>query len=206
MLTQTQKVASGAIITLALILSGCNHSVEQAQAKQENMNRVDNMTTQALSVSEAASAVPFGQGDTVESSKSHHTHLASKDMQQLAGRYTGVITCLESSDSCGKGNIDMTLTLFADGTAVRTLVQQGLVNSMLERETALWHFSQDSQSILVYLPDEEVLKYSVTPNHRLKLENVGKLQRVDNTLGAIFEVSEPDQHVGSYLLTRQANV
>lgn len=202
MLSQVQKKA-GAVGVLALslvLLSGCDHRLEQAQARQDAINHNETNSQQALSLSEAASAAPYAQ--PVSNHRGINTETSGR-IHEIAGRYTGVIPCKQDSDSCSKGNIDVTLTLFTDGSGVRTLMQQGLVNSMLERETAFWQLAKDGEHVLVYLPDE-VLKFGIKA-HQLTLQDVGHMKPNDDSFGVVFSVAEPDHPHDAYTLTRQAN-
>jgi hypothetical protein len=111
--------------------------------------------------------------------------------------------CQQGNATCSDGNVDITLTLFADGSGMRTLMQQGLVNSMLERETAFWQFAKDGKHILVYLPDE-VLRFSLDKAHRLTLLDVGHMQQKEDSFGVVFHMNEPDSKRHVYTLTRQS--
>lgn len=202
MLSHVQKkaAAAGVLAVSLVLLGGCDHRLEQAQARQDVINRDETSSQQALSLSEAASAAPYTQ--TVSRPNSVNSELSARS-QEIAGRYTGVIACKQDSNGCSKGNIDVTLTLFADGSGVRTLMQQGLVNSMLERETAFWRLTKDGEHVLVYLPDE-VLKFNIKA-HQLTLQDVGRMKQSDEPFGVVFSATEPDHKQDAYTLTRQAN-
>lgn len=202
MLSHVQKktAAVGVLAVSLVLLGGCDHRLEQAQARQDVVNHNEASNQQALSLSEAASAAPYTQAV----SRPHGIHSAlSARSHEIAGRYTGVIHCKQDSNGCSQGNIDVTLTLFADGSGMRTLMQQGLVNSMLERETAFWQLAKDGEHVLVYLPDE-VLKFTIKA-HQLTLQDVGHMKQSDDSFGVVFSVDEPDHKQDAYTLTRQAN-
>lgn len=196
-------VAAGVLVGSGMLLTGCDHRLEQAQARQEVVN-ADTGSQQAMSLSQAASAAPYTMADsdsshTMNKGPNHHG-------AEVAGRYTGVMVCMQDSSSCSRGNIDVTLTLFSDGSAVRTLAQQGLVNSMLERSSAFWQFTQDGEHILVYLPDNEVLKFSRNNTRQLTLQGVGSIQQKKDAFAVVFGMNEPDSKQNPYVLTRQAAV
>lgn len=209
MLTRELKlfaVAGSVLVMSATLLAGCDHRLEQEQARQDMVSPADRgngNTMQALSLSQAASAAPYAEPDSQHKAQ-------KKDLRQrgaeVAGRYTGIMHCKQDSTSCSQGDIDVTLTLFADGSAMRTLAQQGLINSMLERETAFWQFDRDGQHILVYLPDNEVLKFSMNKAHQLTLQDVGSMQQREDVFGVVFSMNEPDSKQHAYTLTRQAAV
>lgn len=199
-------VAGSVLVLSGMLLAGCDHRLEQEQARQDMVSPADtdnDSNIQAMSLSQAASAAPYNESDMKhKAQKIDPNHRGA----EVAGRYTGVMHCKQDSSSCSKGDIDVTLTLFADGSAMRTLAQQGLINSMLERETAFWQFDKDGQHILVYLPDNEVLKFSMNKAHQLTLQDVGSMQQSEDVFGVVFSMNEPDSKQHAYTLTRQAAV
>lgn len=129
----------------------------------------------ALSVREVAAAARYI--DPNESTYSIAEPIARQQplpseplIQQFAGRYSGQVPCSTSGKECRNKTIDITLTLLPDGSAIRTRVQQGKVNSILDKDTANWTVSSDGHTIMVILPSNEIWSFQKVGPGKLQFE------------------------------------
>lgn len=180
------QLVSGSMLLAMLLLSGCNnsmdlrsqHSAHNKASAEDNMSAQANMHSAqaaALSVTEAASAARYINNQDVMqaafSETENVTPLPSESLvKQFAGRYTGQIPCTVQSVACANDKLDITLTLLPDGSAIRTLVAQGKVNAMLEKETANWTVSANGQNIMLILPNHEIWSFRKIGNNRLQFQ------------------------------------
>lgn len=191
MINHTLTVAKAAQLTrsfsasmlLVMLLSACNNSLDLRSLQHETGpdNPLQHATMQsmqaaALSVSEAASAARYINPQAI-------SHSAAKDhaapqqlpsqssVRQFAGRYTGQIPCSLQAAMCSNGTINMTLTLLPDGSAIRTLAQQGKVHGMLDRDTAAWTVAANDQTIRLTLPNQEIWHFNKLADNQLQFQS-----------------------------------
>lgn len=195
----------GSSLLLAVLLSACSHDVGQTKTQEETVTVVTQDTNglSSMSLSEAAMAVPQTEADDA-----HHSTISNKQLKQFAGRYTGTMPCVATNKACSEGNMDVTLTLFPDGSAVRTLAQQGKVNAMLEKETAEWQISADGKTISVTLPGEHQLTFKLLPNHQLQFDHAAPsaaaiTPSIEDDDSLLNVLKDQDMHERGYMLTMQ---
>lgn len=176
------RLLHGSLVA-ALLLSGCSNSLDLRSQSQE---AADDVTTQqpsmqsaqmnALSLTQAASADRYINNQdvmpiTLTATKGQAKAIPSQSLvNEFAGRYSGQVPCALQASSCDSDMLDMTLTLLPDGSAVRTLVTQGKVNAMLDKEKAAWTVSANGQTILLILPSHEIWSFRKTGNHQLQFQ------------------------------------
>ena len=163
------------LIGFSVLATGCSNSLDlrgQQKDKTEAPS-VQSSQVSSLALSEAASAVRYlNQQEMLQDAEPQqvsHIVPAAHLIKDFAGRYTGHIPCVIQSQ-CDKDKVDIALTLLPDGTAVRTLVQQGKVNSMLEKETAVWTVAGNGKNILLILPNREVWSFKREADGKLRFE------------------------------------
>ena len=149
-----------------------------------------------MALSEAASAVRSLKSENMLDSHEPvtvaHVVPTAQIIEHYAGRYTGQVPCfIQSASQCDREKIDIALTLLPDGSAVRTLVRQGKVNSMLEKETAVWTVAGNGQTIMLILPNREVWSF--------KQAGQGKLRYEPNSSAALKDPMSSSAH--QYILT-----
>ncbi|XID74614.1 hypothetical protein ACF3NA_08830 [Alkanindiges sp. WGS2144] len=166
---------SGCLTGLAVSIAGCSNSLDlrpQHHDKQEEILR-SSVDATALSVSEAASAVRDLKSQNLLAEQPAEVtpiQLSPQLIKQFAGRYTGQVPCITHAAPCEQQNVDVTLTLLPDGSAVRTRVQQGKVHSMLDKETAIWTVAGNGQTIMLILPNHEVWSFRQVEQGKLRYE------------------------------------
>jgi hypothetical protein len=158
-------------------LSAIESNPASANTMQNNLstNSLDTSEPTALSVREVAVAARYI--DPNESTYSIAEPIARQQplpsetlIQQFAGRYSGQVPCSTSGKECRNKTIDITLTLLPDGSAIRTRVQQGKVNSILDKDTANWTVSSDGHTIMVILPSNEIWSFQKVGPGKLQFE------------------------------------
>lgn len=158
-------------------LSAIESNPASANTMQNNLsaNSLDTSEPTALSVREVAAAARYI--DPNESTYSIAEPIARQQplpseplIQQFAGRYSGQVPCSTSGKECRNKTIDVTLTLLPDGSAIRTRVQQGKVNSILDKDTANWTVSSDGHTIMVILPSNEIWSFQKVGPGKLQFE------------------------------------
>lgn len=158
-------------------LSAIESNPASANTMQNNLsaNSLDTSEPTALSVREVAAAARYI--DPNESTYSIAEPIARQQplpseplIQQFAGRYSGQVPCSTSGKECRNKTIDITLTLLPDGSAIRTRVQQGKVNSILDKDTANWTVSSDGHTIMVILPSNEIWSFQKVGPGKLQFE------------------------------------
>lgn len=158
-------------------LSAIENNPASANTMQNNLsaNSLDTSEPTALSVREVAAAARYI--DPNESTYSIAEPIARQQplpseplIQQFAGRYSGQVPCSTSGKECRNKTIDITLTLLPDGSAIRTRVQQGKVNSILDKDTANWTVSSDGHTIMVILPSNEIWSFQKVGPGKLQFE------------------------------------
>lgn len=205
MFAQTSRnLLTGTLFT-TLLLAGCSHEVEPTKSKEETatITQQDANSAASLSLSEAALAVP---------STTDRPQLAPSPQQflrQYAGSYTGVMPCVPGGGNCVQGDMNVTLTLFSNGTALRTLSQQGQDNAMLARETAIWSVKRDGKTLLVTLPSRHQLSFELLPAHKLRFDHA-ELVNVQQDHSLLVDddpimstLADDDMHARRYMLTMQ---
>lgn len=180
------KIAFHGVIALSVLtLAGCSNSLDlRAQHKDQREERL-NYSAQAssMALSDAASALRYLNNQNSSQNTNSQSLLQVSDNQKVAhaipapqvvayfaGRYTGQIPCHVQSSQCAQEKIDIALTLLPDGSAIRTLVQQGKVNAMLEKETAVWTVTGNGQHIMLILPNHEVWSFRRAGQGKLRFE------------------------------------
>lgn len=138
-------------------------------------NMLDHSQPTALSVREVAAAArymePSESAYSIAQPVVNQQPLPSEPlMQQFAGRYSGQVPCTVVGKACHNKTIDITLTLLADGSAIRTRVQQGKVNSILDKDTANWTVSGDGHTIMVILPSTEIWSFQKVGSGKLQFD------------------------------------
>lgn len=158
-------------------LSAIESNPASTNTMQNNLstNSLDTSEPTALSVREVAVAARYI--DPNESTYSIAEPIARQQplpsetlIQQFAGRYSGQVPCSTSGKECRNKTIDITLTLLPDGSAIRTRVQQGKVNSILDKDTANWTVSSDGHTIMVILPSNEIWSFQKVGPGKLQFE------------------------------------
>ncbi len=164
------------LVGLSILTTGCSNSLDlrgQYKDKSED-SLVHSNQVSALALSEAASAVRYLNNQEVLRASAaqniSHNVPSAQLITDFSGRYTGQIPCVVQASLCNKDKVDIALTLLPDGTAVRTLVQQGKVNSMLEKETAVWSVANNGKNILLILPNREVWHFIKEGEGKLRFE------------------------------------
>ena len=158
-------------------LSAIESNPASANTMQNNLsaNSLDTSEPTALSVREVAAAAryidPNESTYSIAEPIAHQQPLPSEALiQQFAGRYSGQVPCSTSGKECRNKTIDITLTLLPDGSAIRTRVQQGKVNSILDKDTANWTVSSDGHTIMVILPSNEIWSFQKVGPGKLQFE------------------------------------
>ncbi len=170
----------GVVALSVLVVAGCSNSLDlRSQQKDQREERLAHSAqASSMALSEAASAVRYLNSqnnsqnmlEVSDTTEVAHVIPAPQIIEHFAGRYTGQIPCNVQSSQCGREKIDIALTLLPDGSAIRTLVQQGKVNSMLEKETAVWTVTGNGQHIMLILPNREVWSFKQEGQGKLRFE------------------------------------
>lgn len=174
------RLSVASMLLAMLLLTGCNNSLDLRSshlepAEQQAQASMQSTQTSALSLTEAASAARYiNTQDMMQAARAEqpaHAPVGSDSrLKQFAGRYTGQVPCVIQSATCSGGQIDMTLTLLPDGSAIRTLAAQGKINAMLDKETANWTVSANGQNIMLMLPNREIWSFRKVDGNQLQFQ------------------------------------
>lgn len=188
---------------LATLLAGCNNSMDLRSYQKESgadsqfqNSGMQSAQANALSLSEAASAARYiNTQDVMHTTVKENTPLkrlpSESLIKQFAGRYTGQVPCILQLGTCSSGTIDMTLTLLPDGSAIRTLAEQGKVHAMLHKDTAAWTVSANGQNIMLILPNHEIWSFKKVGGNRLQFQpNASAMVESSGSLGQYLLVAD----------------
>ena len=196
------KFSVTAAIGLSILLTAaCSNGLDlrgQHNDQQEE-SLAHSRQASSMALSDAASAVRSLKSQNMLDNNNEpvtvaHVVPTAQIIEHYAGRYTGQVPCTIQStraSQCDQEKIDIALTLLPDGSAVRTLVRQGKVNSMLEKETAVWTVAGNGQTIMLILPNREVWSF--------KQAGQGKLRYEPNSSAALKDPMSSSAH--QYILT-----
>jgi hypothetical protein len=195
------KFSINATIGLSMLLTAaCSNGLDLRgqHYDQHEESLAHSRQASSMALSEAASAVRSLKSqnmlDANEPVTVAHVVPTAQIVAHYAGRYTGQVPCASQStqaSQCAQEKIDIALTLLPDGSAVRTLVKQGKVNSMLEKETAVWTVAGNGETIMLILPNREVWSF--------KQAGRGKLRYEPNSSAALKDSMSSGSH--QYVLT-----
>ena len=172
------KFSISAAVGLSILLTAaCSNGLDLRGQHNDQQEEALAHSRQAssMALSEAASAVRSLKSENMLDSHEPvtvaHVVPTAQIIEHYAGRYTGQVPCfIQSASQCDREKIDIALTLLPDGSAVRTLVRQGKVNSMLEKETAVWTVAGNGQTIMLILPNREVWSFKQAGQGKLRYE------------------------------------
>lgn len=174
------KFSISAAVGLSILLTAaCSNGLDLRGQHNDQQEEALAHSRQAssMALSEAASAVRSLKSESMldnnEPVTVAHVVPTAQIIEHYAGRYTGQVPCAIQStgaNQCDREKIDIALTLLPDGSAVRTLVRQGKVNSMLEKETAVWTVAGNGQTIMLILPNREVWSFKQAGQGKLRYE------------------------------------
>lgn len=146
----------------------------------------------------------------LENHHSIHTENEShpNDLQlraKYAGRYYGKINCETTLSSCEKGEVEYVLNLLEDGSAFRTIIQQGKIYvdegkaTQSYRQDA-WSFDPFEDDLVIHLKEGVELFFDVDEESSLRLD-VNKTVNYNLENRIYFEPRLPQRHE-SYILRK----
>ena len=178
--TENLKFSRNTVLGLSVLLTAaCSNGLDLRGQHNDHQEESLAHSRQAssMALSEAASAVRSLKSQNMYADNEPvtvaHVVPTAQIIEHYAGRYTGQVPCTIQStqaSQCDQEKIDIALTLLPDGSAVRTLVKQGKVNSMLEKETAIWTVAGNGQTIMLILPNREVWSFKQAGQGKLRYE------------------------------------
>lgn len=136
----------------------------------------------------------------------HNQHLDYADLRaKYAGRYYGKINCETTLTSCEKGEVEYVLNLLEDGSAFRTIIQQGKIyvdegNTTQSYRQDAWIFDPHEDDLVIHLKEGVELYFDVDEESNLRLD-VNKTVNYDFENRTFFQPRLPAQYE-SYILRK----